>query len=297
MKIAIAALVFCLAATAAAPAKGQSGSARAANAQPSGSATKLPTQSEVDGFLQRVYGFDAGIKWKIVQIKPSQAPGVAEVIYYIGAEPRATHMFVFPDGRHAVAGTFMPFGPDPFAETRGKLAASTTGIATGPSSKGVLVEFSDLECPHCKAAAPVLEKLQQEVGLKLVFQQYPLPAIHPWSMEAAEYSDCIGRASPENAMKFNDAVFAAQDQIDPQNATDKLDALAAANGADASKLKSCVADPATSARVQQSIALGDSVDVTGTPSIYINGRKINTVVDVPYEEVRDLVKWEMEHAR
>ena len=69
------------------------------------------------------------------------------------------------------------------------------GPSRGPADAPVtLVEFSDLQCPHCKEAQPTIDKLMaEEKNARLVFQNFPLPA-HDWAAKAAYYGDCIGRS-------------------------------------------------------------------------------------------------------
>ena len=53
----------------------------------------------------------------------------------------------------------------------------------------------------------------------------------------------------------------------------------------------CAAMPATKARVDASIALGKSVDVSGTPTLFINGRKIDNVGQIPADLLKQLVEF------
>ncbi|HEY0564093.1 MAG TPA: thioredoxin domain-containing protein [Terriglobales bacterium] len=256
------------------------------------------TQQQVDAFLERMYGFDPTIKWRILEIKPVGNTGVTEAVYNLGADPRSTHLYILPDGKNAVAGQILPFGANPFADIRAKLATSTTGMAKGPAdAKIAMVVFSDLQCPHCKNSEPIVEKLQQDVpGVKLVFQQFPIAQIHPWAMQAAKYSDCVGRQNPDKGFAFNDAVFAAQDQITVENATAKLNEAATAQGVNAAQIAACAATPETEKRVNDSIQLGDSLEVSATPTLFINGRKLAGFSDVPYETLKQLVEFEVQHA-
>ena len=70
----------------------------------------------------------------------------------------------------------MPFGPDPFAKDRAILDKDAFGPTKGPATPAItIVEFGDLECPACKQAQPVIEKLMSgEPKVKLIFQNYPL---------------------------------------------------------------------------------------------------------------------------
>jgi len=56
-------------------------------------------------------------------------------------------------------------------------------------------------------------------------------------------------------------------------------------------MAACAAKPDTAARIEHSLALGKSVDVTGTPALFINGRKIAAVNGIPYEVLKSLVEF------
>ncbi|MGC2057401.1 MAG: thioredoxin domain-containing protein, partial [Candidatus Sulfotelmatobacter sp.] len=61
---------------------------------------------------------------------------------------------------------------------------------------------------------------------------------------------------------------------------------AGVKGAD---IAACASLPATKGRVDASIALGKSVNVNGTPTLFINGRSIGNISQVPAEALKRLV--------
>jgi protein-disulfide isomerase len=152
-----------------------------------------------------------------------------------------------------------------------------------------VVEFSDLQCPHCKEAQPVVDKLlADEPNARFVFQQYPLP-MHNWAEKAASYADCIGRTSKDAFWKFVQGTYDDQANITESNADEKLAAIADKSGVKGSEMTACAAKPDTKARVQKSVALGTAVGVTGTPTLFINGRRIANVSGTPYEILKGMV--------
>jgi protein-disulfide isomerase len=58
------------------------------------------------------------------------------------------------------------------------------------------------------------------------------------------------------------------------------------------QLETCLARPDIARRVQDSIDLGMALGVSGTPTIFINGRKVRGVAELPYEQLRRLVEFE-----
>jgi protein-disulfide isomerase len=199
---------------------------------------------------------------------------------------------VTPDGKHALVGEVIPFGVKPFAADREKLEKGVNGPARGPANAAVtMVEFSDLQCPHCKDAQPTIDKLMsEEKNARLVFQNFPLPS-HDWAAKAANYADCIGRESSDAAWKFISSIYDAQKDITAANADEKLTALADQAGVKGAQTAACAAKPETTGRVQRSIALGASLEVNGTPTLFINGRKISNVGGLPYDVLKSLTEY------
>jgi len=95
--------------------------------------------------------------------------------------------------------------------------------------------------------------------------------------KGAAYSDCVGRASNDAFWKFVGKTYETQTDITAENVDEKLTAIADGVGLKGADIAACAAKPETKAHVDASIALGKSVDVTGTPTLYVNGRRIGTV--------------------
>jgi len=208
------------------------------------------------------------------------------------------HLYVSPDRQYAVAGEIIPFGPNPFAPDREKLKAAD-GPTQGAAKPVIeIVEFSDLECPHCKKAAPILDKLVTDFPqVQLTFQQFPLPAtLHPWALKAAEYADCAAQHDKAAFWKYVDSIFENQGSIAAATADDKLKELATATGLDATKIASCAVTPETEARVNKSLQFGQSLDINQTPTVFINGRRVLGIGDIPYDQLKNLVQFEIDHA-
>lgn len=263
-------------------------------AEPAAHTGNLPSEATVNSFLQDTFGNQPGITWKILSMKPARAPALTEVTVLLSGQQgqQALSFFVTPDEKHALVGELIPFGPHPFAEARQELQQKATGPAKGPANAPVtIVEFSDLQCPHCKDAEPIVEKLlAEEPNARFIWQNFPLPS-HNWAFKGAAYADCIGRENKDAFWKFTKGVFGVQDQITEQNADEKLTAIATASGANGSEAAACAAKPDTADRVKQSVELGKAVDVTGTPTLYINGRKIGNVTGAPYEFLKSIVEY------
>ena len=114
----LAAILFVLSASIFA----QSAKPHTADAEKSATASKmvLPSEDTVNSFLFQTFGYDLGISWKIVDIRPSEIEGLAEVNVNISGPQGTTpnKLLVSSDGKHMVSGEILPFGAKPFEEAR-----------------------------------------------------------------------------------------------------------------------------------------------------------------------------------
>ncbi|HZQ96508.1 MAG TPA: thioredoxin domain-containing protein [Candidatus Sulfotelmatobacter sp.] len=258
-------------------------------------ATNLPSEATVESFLHQQFGYQPELTWKISSIKPSVIPGLAEVTVVL-ASPQGQQLsrfYVSPDGERALVGDIIPFGARPFDPVRRILEKGVTGPSRGPKdAKVMIVEFGDLQCPACKAAQPTIEELvAAEPNARFVFQNFPLE-MHNWAAKGADYADCVGRASNDAFWKFIAKTYEQQANITAENADEKLTAIANEAGVKGDEIATCAAKPETKARVDASITLGKQVEVTGTPTVYINGRRVGNFD----ERLKDVYKKLVEFA-
>jgi len=262
-------------------------------------ASNLPSEEVVNAFLHETFGYDSSLSWKVTSIKPSSAEGLTEVdVTVVGAQgPSGQKLYVTADGHHAVVGEILPFGAHPYEAARKQLEKGVTGPSRGPASAPVtLVEFSDLQCPHCKEAQPVLDKLMSEdKNVRMVFQNFPLPG-HDWAAKAAAYADCVSHASPEAFWKFIDSVYASQADITAANAEEKLTGIADGTGVKGADIAACASKPETTSRVEKSLELGKALEVNSTPTIFVNGRMLSAG-GIPYEVLVKLVDFAAKDAK
>src|SRR6202040_3392942 len=115
-----------------------------------------------------------------------------------------------------------------------------------------------------------------EPDARFVFQNFPLE-MHNWAAKGAAYADCVAQASNDAFWKFISKTYETQSDITAENADEKLTAIADGAGVKGADIAACAAKAETKARVDTSLALGKSVDVSGTPTLFINGRKIGSL--------------------
>jgi protein-disulfide isomerase len=265
----------------------------AASAPAAAGTTVLPSEDTVNSFLFQMFGYDPTITWKVNEIRPSEISGLAEVTVVITNQqgPNQNRLLVSSDGKHVITGDVLPFGAKPFDEARAKLEKGVSGPAKGPAKAVVtLVEFSDMQCPHCAKAEPAIEQLLTlEPEVHFVFQNFPLP-LHNWAEKGAAYVDCVGRGGNDAVWKFIQKTFEEQANITEANADEKLKAIATASGANGDEVAACASKPDTKARVEASVALGKSLGVNSTPTVFINGRALPGAA--PVELLRKIVEFQ-----
>lgn len=257
-------------------------------------ALNLPSEATVDSFMQQTFGYEPQVSWKIASIKPAPVPGLVQVDVVLATAQgqQASRFYVTADGEHAVVGDIIPFGAKPFDPTKKALEKGISGPSRGPKDAAVtIVEFGDLQCPACKAAQPAIEALvAAEPKAHFVFQNFPLE-MHNWAAKGAAYADCVGHASNDAFWKFVAKTYETQADITAENADEKLTALADSAGVKGADIAACATTPVTKAHVDASLALGKTVNVTGTPTLFINGRTIGNVGQVPADSLKGLVEF------
>jgi protein-disulfide isomerase len=258
-----------------------------------------PNVATVDSFLHAIWGFDPNRTWRVEAIQKTSAPGVSKVVVYANekapnAKMQAVSFFVLPDGKHAIAGEMTDFGATPFADRRKLLQDRADGPAVGPASKELeIVEFADLQCPHCKEAQPVMKQLEHDFPkARIVYQNFPLVALHPAAFEAAADGVCVAKHSNDAFFTYAQAVFDTQDALTPDDTTRTLAAAISKAGLAPADISTCAATPATKDAVNASIKLADEAGIDSTPTLVVNGRPL--AMTIPYETLKKIILFQAE---
>ena len=222
-----------------------------------------PTKEVVNAFLEANWGYDSDRMWQVQAILKTQVDGVSKVVVYYGdktgkQKPQGLVFFALPDGKHIIVGDqIINFGEHPFAVDRQQLQQRADGPYRGSASKDLeIVEFADFQCPHCKEAQANMDKLTVDYPkARIVFQNFPIAAIHPESVTAAEYGVCATRMGGSSAFfQYAAAVFDGQDGLATSDgATLTLNSAVVKAGLDPAKVSACAATPEVKANVDASI--------------------------------------------
>jgi len=150
-----------------------------------------------------------------------------------------------------------------------------------------LVEFSDFQCPYCRATAPTLKQVEAKFGDKVhvVYRQFPLN-IHPFAFKAAEASLCANDQGKFWLM--HDAMFEDQTKLGVSD----LKATARRLGMDGKKFDSCLDSGRYVEQVQNDQKAGQRIGVNGTPAMFINGRQVDGG-SVPFSVLETAIQKEL----
>jgi predicted DsbA family dithiol-disulfide isomerase/uncharacterized membrane protein len=164
--------------------------------------------------------------------------------------------------------------PEPVSNFR--IHSATENYADAPIRVSV---FSDFQCPFCKIVAEQVPQLVRRYGKQMNVQYffYPLDsacnasvksAMHQYACRAAELAAC----DPAKFVEVHDEIFAKQEGLN----YDVLKAIADKHG-----LTKCFEDRSTRDAVLASINGATKFNLRSTPTIIINGRKIEGSIPNP----------------
>lgn len=152
-----------------------------------------------------------------------------------------------------------------------------------------LVIFSDFQCPFCARVEPTIEALRAKYGdeLRVVWKNAPLP-FHDRAEPAAAFAlEARAQRGDAGFWAAHARLFADQTQLDDAG----LEASARALGLDVGRFSRALAEQKHLGAIDRDVELGDTVGVDGTPTVFINGRKL--VGAQPREAFEALIEAEL----
>lgn len=176
-----------------------------------------------------------------------------------------------------------------FVETwRESLQYGTTIL--GPESASITIqEFTDLECPACRAYHPGLIELVSRYPdqVRLVYMPYPL-SIHRFAMGAARAADCIADSDHPRLSAWIDVMYEGQDSLGLRS----WGSYAAQAGiSDTVSIGACAQSPLGRIRIDSTLAYGTRHEINGTPTLMLSGwlyRGLPTITALE-EQIRQLI--------
>lgn len=174
-------------------------------------------------------------------------------------------------------------GPDAAVEgdAAGALLVREDSPRLSDGDEAVFVEFLDFECEACGSLFPVIEDLRDRYGDRVQFVVRHMP-LHNNSMNAALAAEAAAEQGEFEAMYRR--LFETQGEWGHQESSQEgtFFGYAEALGLDMERFRTTYDDPATRARIEQSEQDGRKLGVTGTPTFFLDGERLepNSVDDL-----------------
>ena len=152
-----------------------------------------------------------------------------------------------------------------------------------------LVEYLDFQCPACGAYHPLVTQLYQEYGdrVRFVTRHFPISNIHQNAISSAKAAEAAGRQ--DKFWEMHDVLFENQGKwSNERNPEDLFVSYAKSIGLDKEKFLADYNDGSIDDKVDSDRNGASRAGVTGTPTFFLNGKKINNPRG--YEEFKALIE-------
>jgi len=144
-----------------------------------------------------------------------------------------------------------------------------------------IVAFTDYQCPSCAALHPALERLVKESGdkVRLVARDFPLSQ-HTDAFRAAEAAEAAREQG--KYWEYVDILLQNQSSL----SVEKLKSFATQLGLDRTRFDAALDSRKFADLVQSDVDEGNRLGLKGTPSLFVNGRRVTAK---SYEELKESV--------
>jgi protein-disulfide isomerase len=152
---------------------------------------------------------------------------------------------------------------------------TTDHIRGAQDAKLTLVEFGDYQCPACGVYEPLVRQVMKDnkTILKVVFKQFPLMQIHQNALLAAKASEAAGLQG--KFWEMHEMLYDKQEEWSKGiNAHDIIMGYAGTIGLDKVKFEKDINNKALEDKILAELKEGLSLGVQGTPTFFLNGKKI-----------------------
>ena len=261
-------------------------------------------KATIEDYVRHVMVFNPLVKVQVDDPKPSLIAGLKEVDIHVsyGSNEEVLQFYVSNDGRHIInisQGGVYDINRNPFQDDLEKLSTAGAPSFGTPGAPFSLIVFSDFECPQCKLEAEVLRKellAAFPTQVRLYFKDFPLESLHPWAKAAAASGRCVLQQGQDHFWNYHDWIYAHQTDIKPDNFRAKIDEFAKAEKLDQIQYGHCM-DSATGAgaEVDKEMAEGKALNITGTPTIFVNGRRL--VGNYPWENLKVIIEADLDYQK
>ena len=152
--------------------------------------------------------------------------------------------------------------------------SETDHILGTPGAPVTLIEYSDFQCPACRAAAPVVKDLVDAYGedIQFAYRHFPLTTIHPYAQPAAEAAEAAARQG--KFYEFHDLLFENQGLWSNNQHREAFMSYAIELGLDISQFEADLSSPEVRAIVENNASSAMRSGVSGTPTFFLNGTQV-----------------------
>ena len=164
-------------------------------------------------------------------------------------------------------------------DANGNIADHTIG---NKESKTLLIEYGDFQCPACQSAYPNIKELVEEFqdDILFIFRNNPITQIHPNARAGSAAAEAAGLQ--DKYWEMHDMLYEKQSDWSQASSSERLSIFEGyakeIDVKDIDKFKSDMESSAVNNKINFDLALGKKVPVTGTPTILLNGEKIESDV-------------------
>lgn len=171
--------------------------------------------------------------------------------------------------------------------------------ALGPANAAVtLEEFGDFECPPCGMLHPELKKIERQYGprVRIIFREFPLVPAHQHALAAARAAEAAGLQG--KFWEMHGLIFETQRMWhDTFDVRPIFEEYARRIGLDVERFKKDLAGQVVERRIFLDGKRAHSLGVTGTPTLFMNGREIPFDQIMPAEKLSPLIDAELARAK
>lgn len=158
--------------------------------------------------------------------------------------------------------------------------ASSEATASESAQKKVVtvVEFSDLQCPACKAASPIRDQIRaaHPGQVEFIFRHYPLTQIHGNALLAAQAAEAA--TVSDKFWQYHDLLFQKQEEwseLSSDQAKEKMIEYAISLQIDKDAFTSELNSDTVKSAVQSDINLGNEIKISATPTFFVDGKQVS----------------------
>jgi protein-disulfide isomerase len=244
-------------------------------------------KAELETYVRHLWVIPSSMTVTVGEPKASELTGFQEVTVSLaqGQVSQDVLLYVSKDGGKILQGNVFDINFNPFKKDLDKIKTVFQPSLGTPGATVVLVVFSDLQCPHCKQEAQMLRQsliAAYPTQVRLYFKDFPLEQLHPWAKAAAIGGRCVFRQDPGAFWEYHDWVFGHQETITPENLKSIVSIWAKdRKDVDTLQLNRCMDTKDTEKEVDAEMAEGKALQIEGTPTMFVNGRRIPNSIQWP----------------